>query len=125
MTEALKYQNLNKSSSQVATVYIFYEGGSWMLSIPFDCNEISYEGFSAECVSFLESDIDDVDSFLQEGRIYWIQIDPQNKELIFPQTKIRLDSLEKNSSSLRVVCSFIDSSKEIIDAVNQIKLSST
>ncbi len=124
MIEPLRHQNLN-DSFQIATVYIFYEGTSWMLSVPFDCTELSYEGFSGVLSSVSDTGPDDVSSFLQEGRIYWIQIDPINKELIFPQTKVRLDSLEQSSSSLRVRCSFIESSKEITDAVNQIKLSST
>ena len=108
-------------TSYCATVYIFYEAGSWMLSFPFYCTDLSYEGFRGLFVSSKENDVDPC-SFLEEKKTYSIQLDPINRELIFPQTKIILSSIEQTSDSIQISCSFIDRSKELIDAVNQIKL---
>ena len=119
---------INKQVSQVqtdtsycASVYIFYEAGSWMLSFPFYCTDISYEGFRGLFISSEERNVDPC-SFLETKKIYAIQLDPLNRELIFPQTKIILDSIEQNSDFTQVTCSFIDKSRELIDTVNQIKL---
>ena len=116
-----QYQDLPVASC--ATAFIFYEAGSWMLSFPFYCLDLSYDGFTGVLVS--KDPGSDPCDFLESTGEYLVQIDPTNKELIFPQTRIRLESIEKDQSNLKVVCSFIDRSREIMEAVNQIKLTST
>ena len=124
MIDTNTHKDFSTHANYLAKLYVFFEAGSWMMSFPFYCSSISYEKFSAiYCSKDTKSNSSSILSFLKPDNTYTVQIDPINPELIFPISKIKLLSITEEEDLIKIEGLFTETSKEMIDAVNQIKLS--